>query len=197
MAEGIRILPERRGVVAAILRLRKDAVVVTGLGSPTYDVAASGDSALNFHLWGAMGGAAMVGLGIALAQPKRRVLVVTGDGEMLMALGSLATISVARPPNLSIVVIDNQYYAETGMQPSHTGSGVDLTGIAKAANIPLTATVTTLEDLIPWVPRLFEDEGPVFIVAKVGASKPPPSLRPQDGAESHFRLRAALTKGQL
>src|SRR5689334_16285005 len=113
----------RRDAVAALLKARKDLLVVTGLGSPTYDVHAAGDRDDNYYLWGAMGGAALVGLGLALAQPERRVLVITGDGEQLMGLGGLATIAAARPRNLSIAVIDNQHYGETGMQTSHTGRG--------------------------------------------------------------------------
>ncbi|WP_436784627.1 thiamine pyrophosphate-dependent enzyme, partial [Streptomyces sp. URMC 126] len=91
-----------------LLRDRGDLLVVTGLGSPTYDVAAAGDHPRNFYLWGAMGGAAMVGLGLALAQPTTPVLVVTGDGEMLMGLGGLATIAAKNPPNLSVAVLDNE-----------------------------------------------------------------------------------------
>ena len=126
-------LLQRRAVVARILAARGDALVVTGLGSTTYDVFAAGDSPLTFYLWGAMGAAAMIGLGLAHAQPLRRVVVLTGDGEMLMGLGSLATIGAERPKNLSVVVIDNERYAETGMQRTHTGRGVDLAGIARAA----------------------------------------------------------------
>ena len=127
------ILLERRDAVTAILRPRGDALVVSGLGSPTWDVAAAGDSPLNFYMWGAMGGAAMVGLGLAMSQPSRRVVVITGDGELLMGLGSLATIGADRTPNLSVVVLDNEHYGETGMQASHTARGVDLAGIARAA----------------------------------------------------------------
>jgi thiamine pyrophosphate-dependent acetolactate synthase large subunit-like protein len=185
---------DRREVIAAILLNRAEAVVVTGLGSPTYDVAAAGDNPLNFHLWGAMGGAAMVGLGIALAQPQRRVLVVTGDGEMLMGLGSLATVSVSHPQNLSIIAIDNEFYAETGMQPSHTGSGVDLAGIARAANIPFTATINSREELEAWIPRIYGEHGTVFVAVKVAPSRPPASLSPQDGAESHHRFRVAVSR---
>src|SRR3970282_433645 len=107
---------ERRKVVADILKQRGDALVVAGLGAPTWDAAAAGDHALNFHTWGGMGGAAMIGLGLALAQPARRVLVITGDGELLMGLGSLATIAVQRPRNLAVIVVDNERYGETGMQ---------------------------------------------------------------------------------
>src|SRR5213595_418724 len=121
----------RRSAVARILADRRDTLVVTGLGSPTYDCAAVGDHPLNFYLWGAMGSAVTVGLGLALAQPKRRVLVVTGDGEMLMGLGALATVGVQQPKNLSVVVIDNEHYGETGMQATHTASGIDLAAAAK------------------------------------------------------------------
>src|ERR1700690_568179 len=109
----------RRVVVARILADRGDILVVTGLGSPTYDCAAAGDHPLNFYLWGAMGSAATVGLGLALAQPQRRVLVITGDGELLMGLGALATIGAKKPANLAIAVIDNEHYGETGMQRTH------------------------------------------------------------------------------
>jgi thiamine pyrophosphate-dependent acetolactate synthase large subunit-like protein len=111
---------DRRDVVKRLLVDRGDLLVVPGLGAPTYDVAAAGDHPLNFYLWGAMGGAAMIGLGLALARPDRRIAVITGDGEMLMGLGSLATIGVKQPPNLAIVVLDNRRYGETGMQASHT-----------------------------------------------------------------------------
>ncbi len=113
----------------------EDLLVVPGLGSTTWDLAAAGDDARNFYLWGAMGGAAMIGLGLALAQPARRVAVITGDGDMLMGLGSLATIGVQRPPNLAVIVFDNAVYGETGAQPSHTQSGVDLVAVARACGI--------------------------------------------------------------
>src|SRR3954453_14967279 len=117
---------DRRAAAAVLLRDPGDLLVVTGLGAPSYDAGAAGDRPLNFYLWGAMGGAAMVGLGIALAQPGRRVLVLTGDGEMLMGIGSLASIAAARAPNLAIAVLDNARYGETGSQRSHTALTADL-----------------------------------------------------------------------
>src|SRR5574341_2232715 len=117
---------DRRRVAAEILKQRGDALVVAGLGAPTWDAAAAGDHALNFYTWGGRGGSAMIGLGLALAQPRRRFLVITGDGELLMGLGSLATIGVQRPRNLAVIVQDNEHYGETGMQPTHTRYGVDL-----------------------------------------------------------------------
>jgi hypothetical protein len=147
MAAKMQATLDRRDVAKAILDRRNDALLVTGLGSSCYDAGASGDHPLTFYLWGGMGAAAMIGLGLALAQPKRQVLVLTGDGEMLMALGALATIGAEAPPNLSIIVIDNELYSETGMQPTHTSRGVDLAGMAKAANFARTATIYTKDDL--------------------------------------------------
>src|SRR5579864_8348133 len=128
-------LLERRGVVSALLEGRNDAVVVGGLGASAYDIAAAGDHDRNFYLWGAMGGAVMIGLGLALAQPTLPVVVITGDGEMLMGMGSLATVALQKPANLSIVVLDNECYGETGGQASHTAAAADLVGVAKACGI--------------------------------------------------------------
>src|SRR6516164_11076002 len=144
--DGLAKLP-RRDAVARLLKDRGDSLVITGLGSPTYDVAAAGDHPLNFYLWGAMGSAATVGLGLALAQPKRRVLVITGDGEMLMALGALATIAAKQPANLAIAVIDNEHYGETGMQASHTSMGVDLAEIARAAGFRQAVSVRAMSEI--------------------------------------------------
>ncbi len=183
---------KRRETMAKLLAARGDALVVTGLGSTTYDAFATRDSPLTFYLWGAMGAAAMIGLGLANAQPQRRVLVVTGDGEMLMGLGSLATIAAARTANLAIAVIDNEHYAETGMQPSHTARGVDLTGIAKAAGFAHASTVRTEAELESLVPGLFSLPGPVFAAIKVVAEPAAIALPPRDGAYLRSRFRAAL-----
>ena len=139
MAPSRKITLNRRDVVSRIVRDRGDALFVTGLGSATWDAAAAGDHRNNFYLWGGMGGAAATGLGLARAQPDRRVIVLTGDGEMLMGIGSLATIAVSAPSNLAVCVIDNQHYGETGMQETHTGHGVDLAGMAAAAGFGCTA----------------------------------------------------------
>ncbi len=132
-------LLDRRAVVAELLRDRKGAFAVGGLGASTYDIAAAGDHDRNFYLWGGMGGAVMIGLGLALAQPTLPVVVITGDGEMLMGMGSLATVALQQPKNLSIIVLDNEAYGETGGQASHTGGTADLVGVAKAAESPIAA----------------------------------------------------------
>jgi thiamine pyrophosphate-dependent acetolactate synthase large subunit-like protein len=182
---------DRRDVVGALLEKRGDALVVTGLGSSSYD-AGLHDSPATFYLWGAMGGAAMIGLGLALAQPKRRVLVITGDGEMLMGVGSLATIAVQRPRNLAIVVLDNELYAETGMQPTHTARGVSLAGMANAAGFASAETIATEEELKRSVPGLYETAGPVFLDIKVSAAKYPLSMRMRDGSQIKNRFRQHL-----
>ena len=182
----------RREVVKALLRDRGRLLVVAGLGSTAWDCTAAGDSALTFPMWGAMGTAAMVGLGLALAQPKRRVLVITGDGEMLMGLGSLATIGARRPGNLSVVVIDNERYGETGMQETHTSRGVDLAAAALACGFREAVGVGAKEELSSLRKAIHAGAGPLFAQVKVSAEKLPPVLPPREGAVLKARFRRAL-----
>lgn len=191
MAKRQRSTLDRRVALGAILARRGDALLVTGLGSTCYD-AGTMDHPHTFYLWGGMGAAAMVGLGLALAQPERRVIVATGDGEMLMALGALATIGAQRPRNLAIVVMDNELYSETGMQPTHTSRGVDLAGIARAAGFAGSGTVYNAKQLQKWVPKLYQSDGPVFLAAKVTATRYPMSIRLRDGTHIKNRFREAL-----
>jgi len=180
----------RRDVVAEILRERKDLLVVAGLGSTAWDITAAGDHDLSFPMWGAMGQAAMMGLGLALAQPKRRVLVVTGDGEMLMGIGSLATIGVQQPANLTVVVIDNERYGETGMQRTHTADGVDLTSVAAACKFKHAITAT--KDVAAVRELVYKTPGPNFATIKVADDKLPLVLPPKDGVLLKARFRRAL-----
>jgi thiamine pyrophosphate-dependent acetolactate synthase large subunit-like protein len=168
----------RRALVADLLQDRGELLVVSGLGAPTYDCAAAGDHALNFYLWGAMGSAVPVGLGAALAQPRRRVLVVTGDGELLMGLGSLATVAGKQPQNLAITVLDNEHYGETGLQPSHTRAGVDLAGIARAAGFRAATTATEPGECAAAIALLRGARGPVMAVFKVSTARDPLVLPP-------------------
>jgi thiamine pyrophosphate-dependent acetolactate synthase large subunit-like protein len=183
----------RRDAVAALLQHRGDALVVSGLGSPTYDVHAAGNRADNYYLWGAMGGAALVGLGLAQAQPKKRILVITGDGEQLMAFGSLATIAVANPRNLTIVVIDNHHFGETGMQMSHTGHGIDFAKVATSCGFAETATLRTTAEVDTLARTLAKPaKGPRLYVIKVAAENPPRSLPSRDAVFIKNRFRAHL-----
>ena len=183
---------DRREFVAGLLRDRGDLLVVSGLGSPTYDVAACGDHARNFYLGGAMGGAAMTGLGLALARPEARVLVVTGDGEMLMGMGSIATIGVKQPPNLVLVVLDNGHYGETGMQASHTRSGIDLVGIAAACRFATALSIADMADLELARRHVHETRGPVLMNARIGTSDVPRVLPGRDGHANRLRFMQAL-----
>jgi len=152
-----------------IVELAGDAPIIASLGHPAYDLFAAGDRPQNFYTWGSMGLASSVGLGLALARPDVRVIVLDGDGSLLMNLGSLATIGLLRPANLVVVVMDNEEYATTGGQPTPTAHGADLDAAARAMGIAATATVRTAGELTDALGAL---QGPVFIVAKVTESAP-------------------------
>ncbi|MBV1696601.1 MAG: aldehyde dehydrogenase [Hyphomicrobiales bacterium] len=183
---------DRRAVVRSLLADRGSLLLVTGLGSPSYDAFAAGDSERTFYLWGAMGGAAMMGMGLALARPREHVLVLTGDGEALMGLGALATIGVQKVANLTIAVLDNAHYGETGMQTSHTGRGVDLAAIATASGFSWSQTIATMDALEPLRPRLRSGTGPGFATIRIAADEPPRALPPRDGVYLKTRVRGAL-----
>lgn len=187
-------LLERRYVVEKILSDRTNSLVVSGLGSATYDVHAAGDHDLNFYLWGGMGGACMLGLGLALAQPDRKVIVITGDGEQLMGLGSLVTISIQKPKNLFIVVLDNERFGETGMQESHTSKGADLAKIAAAAGCSKVWTIRTKRDLKDLLKINRKLSCFTLAVIKVSASDTKRSLPIVDGTKIKSRFRQALNK---
>jgi thiamine pyrophosphate-dependent acetolactate synthase large subunit-like protein len=186
-------LLDRRQVVSCLLAERKDAIVIGGLGASTYDIAAAGDHERNFYLWGAMGGAVMIGLGVALAQPKLPVVVITGDGEMLMGMGSLATVSLQKPKNLTIVVLDNECYGETGGQASHTAAATDLVGIAKACGIAGVSSITTMAEVEAFKGLLQDvSAGPRFANVKIDGANLERALSNRDGAFIVNRIRGAL-----
>ena len=183
---------DRRTAVALLLAGHDDMLVVPGLGSATWDCAALGDNPLHFSLWGAMGNASMIGLGLALAQPARRVLVLTGDGDMLMGLASLATIATQAPPNLALVVLDNERHGETGMQPTHTAHRTGLAAAAAACGFAEARQVADEAGLRAALPLVHEVPGPTFLTVKVKAEPLPRVLPPRDGTYLKDRFRAAL-----
>jgi thiamine pyrophosphate-dependent acetolactate synthase large subunit-like protein len=184
---------DRRDVVARLLKDRKEAVVIGGLGASTYDIAAAGDHGRNFYLWGAMGGAAMIGLGVALAQPDVPVVVITGDGEMLMGMGALATVGQQRPANLSIVVLDNGRYGETGGQPSHTSSNTDLVAVARACGIADARELVTMAELEAFAPSIHAAAaGPRLAVIKIDDAEKERVLAHRDGNFLVSRVRQTL-----
>ncbi|MBY0329479.1 MAG: aldehyde dehydrogenase [Acetobacteraceae bacterium] len=182
----------RRAVVRALLEERGGLLVIGGLGAPAWDITDAGDVPENLPLWGGMGGAAMMGLGLALAQPTRPVLVLTGDGEMLMGVGALATIGVQRPKNLAVVVLDNEHYGETGMQETHTRHGVDLAGMARAAGIADARLLRTADEVQALRGAVHAMAGPLFAQVKVDEASERLVLPPREAAILQARFREAV-----
>ena len=182
----------RRAVVEAILADRGDLLVVAGLGSAAWDITAAGDHPLNFPMWGAMGGSVAFALGLALAQPERRTLVLSGDGDLLMGLGSFATVGVQRPANLAIVALDNERYGETGMQETATASGVDLAGVARACGIREIFDISDELGLREFAARVLRSATTLFARVAIRADEPPRVLPPRDGVYLKNRFRRAL-----
>jgi thiamine pyrophosphate-dependent acetolactate synthase large subunit-like protein len=183
---------ERRALVAHLLRDRGDALVVGGLGASTWDLAATDHDERNVYLWGGMGLACSIGLGLALAQPERRVLVVTGDGEMMMGIGALATIAAAAPANLAILVLDNQAFGETGRQAGLTAGPTDIARMAEGAGLAATMTSRGVDDLPALRALLYERPGPVLAVARIALTDDPLVLPTNNGAAMAARFRSAL-----
>jgi len=186
-------LLNRRSVVGSLLADRKQAIVVGGLGASTYDIAAAGDHDRNFYLWGAMGGAVMIGLGVALAQPTLPVVVITGDGEMLMGMGSLATVGLQQPGNLTVIVLDNEVYGETGGQASHTVATVDLVGVARSCGIADARTLSTMAEIEAFAASMQDVAGgPRFASVKIDSANLERVLSSRDGQYTGGRIRGAL-----
>lgn len=185
-------LLDRRQVVARLLADRRELLVVSGLGSATYDCAAAGDDPRNFYLWGAMGGTAPLALGLALAQPDKPVLGITGDGDILMGLGALSTIGAQGPANLAIVILDNEMYGETGAQPSATAHGTDLTAIARASRMNAVDEITDMAGVDALAERLHAGGGPLFANIKIAPGEAERVLPPRDGPYLRSRFREAV-----
>ena len=194
---------QRRPLVKKMLEgADGNLLVIAGLGSANWDITEAGDRPLNMPLWGAMGAPVGMGLGLALAQPGKRVLVITGDGDMLMSLGSLATVATQQPDNLAIVVLDNEKFGETGNQATHTsprnngptesGAGTDLSLVAKGCGIADSGIVREAGEVAQLVKDARTRKGPVFRVVKVMVEKLEFVMPPQDGAHLKDRFRQAL-----
>jgi thiamine pyrophosphate-dependent acetolactate synthase large subunit-like protein len=188
---------QRRPLVKKILEGADDnLLVIAGLGSSNWDITEAGDRPLNMPLWGAMGAPVGMGLGLALAQPGKRVLVITGDGDMLMSLGSLATVATQQPENLAIVVLDNEKFGETGNQATHTSprnnGPTDLSLRAKGCGIADVGIVREAGEVAQFVRDARTTKGPVFRVVKVMVEKLEFVMPPQDGAHLKDRFRQAL-----
>lgn len=187
---------DRCAAIPALIGKHDDFLFVAGLAGTSRDVAAlTGDGAHTYSMAGAMGGACMIGLGLALARRDKKVLVITGDGELLMNIGSLATIGVLDPPNLSVICVDNGHYGETGYQLSHTSLGVDLEKIAAGSGIKRTATVASEKDIAAGARMIREGNGSSFVLLRVKPTDPPPYKRDLNPATTRTRFRLANVKG--
>jgi thiamine pyrophosphate-dependent acetolactate synthase large subunit-like protein len=183
---------DRRTALPALIGRHQDFLFVAGLAGTSKDIAAlTDDGAHVYTMAGAMGGATMIGLGLALARRDRKVIVVTGDGELLMNLGSLATIAIMNPPNLAIVCVDNGYYGETGYQQSHTSLGVDLEKIAAGSGIKRTMTVQVESEIAGGARLIREGNGASFVLLRVKPTDPPAYKRDFDPAACRVRFRSA------
>ncbi|MBS7701542.1 MULTISPECIES: thiamine pyrophosphate-dependent enzyme [unclassified Chelatococcus] len=186
----------RRRAVSELLKNRGDILAVSGLGSPTYDLFAAGDHDGNFYLWGAMGGCALVAMGLAIAQPERPVVAITGDGEQLMGIGGLLTIAVKKPANLTVAVLDNGHFGETGMQRSHSGLGVNLASIGEAAGFARTDDISDLADIESYREILHSTTiGPRFVRLQISSEELPRTFPPRDGTFMKNRFREYLGYG--
>lgn len=182
----------RRTLLADVLAARGDGLAIAGLGSPAWDLAAAGDRPDNFYMWGGMGQAVPIGLGLALLRPDRRVLVVTGDGEMMMGIGSLAVVAAERPGNLAVLVLDNELFGETGNQAGLTAAGTDLVAMARGAGIGQTLAVRAAEELPALMTLLWRTPGPVFASVKIARGEDQPVYPSSDGAFLAQRMRRAV-----
>lgn len=183
---------KRRPFVAALLKQRGNALVVPGLGSPTWDISAAGDQPEYLYSWGGMGLAVATALGIALAQPDRRVLAITGDGEMMMGIGSLGVVADQAPKNLGILVLDNEHFGETGRQNGLTGARTDMCKVAEGFGIAKTMLVTEESQVGALAELMFKTPGPTFAVAKIAVTEDPWALPVKDGAAIAHRFRVAV-----
>lgn len=183
---------DRRKFVAELLKQFPDALVVSGLGSPSYDVFAAGDRPGNFYLWGAMGGSTSLALGLAIAQPEKTVIAITGDGEQLMGIGSLATAAAQQQKNLNIVILDNGHFGETGMQQSHTSLGTNLAQVAKAVGVPTTLEISDIEELGKLAQSIKQADGITVAQVYISTDEPQRALPPRDGTFVKNRFREHL-----
>ena len=188
-------LIKRRELVSALMARREGALVVPGLGSPTWDCFAAGDQPEYLYSWGGMGLCLATALGLALARPERRVFALTGDGEMLMGLGSLAVVGAQAPENLGILVLDNESFGETGRQPGLTGGRAELCAMARGAGIAATLEVTSMDQTEALAELMFQRPGPTFAVAKIALTDEPWALPEKDGAVIARRFRGAVDSG--
>jgi len=181
---------DRNKAVPALIGNPDDFLIVAGLAGPAKDIGHMTDKAFLFG--GAMGGAVTAGLGLALAQPDKRVICVTGDGDLLMSLGSLATVGVMKPSNFSVVCVDNGLYQETGGQQSHTGHGIDLAQVASGCGFTVTRDISEESEIEEASGLLRQSNGPTFVLLRVDSTPSPKGVRNLQASETKTAFREHL-----
>jgi thiamine pyrophosphate-dependent acetolactate synthase large subunit-like protein len=163
-----------RSVLTRLLadRLKSDEAVIGGIGNSNFDLWASGQRPQNFYMLGSMGLATPIALGVALAQPQRKVFALDGDGSILMQLGALGTVAAEACKNLAIIIWDNGLYQITGSQQTLTASGTDLVAMAKGAGIAQSFWASDETHFGSLIERTLREDGPWFIAARIDGEKP-------------------------
>ena len=155
-----------------VARLKHDEAVIGGIGYTNFDLWAAGRRAQNFYMLGSMGLACPIALGVALAQPARRVIALEGDGSVLMQLGSLATIAGRKQRNLTVVIMDNGTYQITGGQPAATASGADIVAIARGCGLSQSAWAADEGGFEELIEVALREDGPWLISCRIDQEKP-------------------------
>lgn len=155
-----------------VAKLKAEEAVIAGIGNTNFDLWASGQRPQNFYMLGSMGLATSIALGVALAQPTRKVFALDGDGSILMHLGSLGTVAAVAPKNLAVIIWDNGLYQITGSQKTLTSSGTDLVAIARGAGLGNSSWAADKEHFDALVERALDEDGPAFIAARIDGDKP-------------------------
>ena len=187
---------DRKKAIPRLLGNTDRFLIISGLAGPAKDIGfLTKESPNTFLFGGAMGGALPTSLGLALARPKDTILCVSGDGDVLMSMGSLATIATMKPKNLIIICVDNSLYLETGGQKSHTGLGVDLDVVAQGCGFLRTKTITKEDELLQGATLVNNNfNGPTFILLKVNQSSPPEYSRNWNASQAKIKFRQNLLK---
>jgi len=173
-------------------RLAEEDAVIGGIGNTNFDLWAAGPRNLNFYMLGSMGLAVPIALGVALAQPERRVIALEGDGSILMQLGCLSTLAKLAPGNLGTIIMDNGCYQITGSQPTGTAFGTDIEAIANACGLEHSATVATGAALETALDRFWQIAAPWVIVVKIDG-EPPRGTTERDPLRIRTRFMDALS----
>ena len=187
---------DRKKAIPILLGDTDRFLIISGLAGPAKDIGfLTKESSNTFLFGGAMGGALPTSLGLALARPKDTILCVSGDGDVLMSMGSLATIATMKPKNLIIICVDNSLYLETGGQKSHTGLGVDLDVVSQGCGFLRTKTITNENELLQGATLVNNNfNGPTFILLQVDKTSPPQYSRNWNASQAKIKFKQNLLK---